>query len=617
MTSNVPAKVGKYVVIDVIGRGGMGIVYKATDPHLGRPVAIKMITAGFAENPDLLKRFFREAQSLGGLQHPNIVTVYDLGDYGGNPYLVMQYLEGEGLDSVLLNRRPLSLLEKINITIQVCQGLSYAHHRGVVHRDIKPANIMLESDGGVKIFDFGIARIGDPNVTTTGQIVGTLSYMSPEQVNAQPVDARTDIFSAGVVLYQLFTNHLPFEGESTATTLLKILHDPPPPLRNFLLTYPPELEKILLRALAKHPDERYSSADEFALDLIQLQGQLKQELIAEEMQQVTLLLDRGNIYKAQESLLRVLKIDPHQTNATRLAREVQQKIKKEEIAGRVRALRAQVEEALSHDQIESARESLERAIGLDRENAELQQLRERIRTAILRTEKLHKVLKLAQSAHAEGKLDAAKQAAEEALELGPEDAQAKSVFRLIHRDWLERTRQRQLETFVFEARQEISSRRFTAALDLLKQAETLDPEAPQVRALIESAVAGREQERRRQELEAVALEVEDALNRDDYRGACDKADEGLARFPAEPRLVKLRALADRQRQIEERQQFIDEQITVARKLLQENRNEELLKALEAALAKVGTEPRLQSLAMMAREKSGPRTPWAAAQGRSP
>src|ERR1700680_4388608 len=167
MASNVPGKIGKYDVIDVIGRGGMGIVYKATDPHLDRLVAIKMITGPFGDNPDFLKRFYREAQSLGGLQHPNIVTVYDLGDYGGNPYLVMEYLEGEPLDSVLRNRRPLSLLEKINITISVCQGLSYAHHRGVVHRDIKPANIMLARDGSVKIFDFGIAHVGDQNVTRT------------------------------------------------------------------------------------------------------------------------------------------------------------------------------------------------------------------------------------------------------------------------------------------------------------------------------------------------------------------------------------------------------------------------------------------------------------------
>src|SRR6201984_855628 len=150
MASNVPAKIGKYDVIDVIGRGGMGVVYKAIDPHLDRQVAIKMMTSGFIDNPDLLKRFFREAQSLGSLQHPNIGTVYDLGEFGVNPYMVMEFMEGEGLDTVLAGRRQLSALEKTNVIVQVCYGLSYAHGRGIVHRDIKPANIMLGKDGSVK-----------------------------------------------------------------------------------------------------------------------------------------------------------------------------------------------------------------------------------------------------------------------------------------------------------------------------------------------------------------------------------------------------------------------------------------------------------------------------------
>ena len=202
MASNVPAKIGKYDVIDVIGRGGMGVVYKANDPHLDRTVAIKMITTGFAEHPAQLKRFFVEAKSLASLVHPNIVTVYDLGDFNGNPYLVMQYLEGEDLDTAMAAKQQLSLLDKTNIIIQVCEGLSYAHRRNVIHRDIKPANIMLCRDSSIKIFDFGIAKMGDQNVTkSASQIVGTLYYMSPEQVNGHPVDGRSDIFSTGVVLY--------------------------------------------------------------------------------------------------------------------------------------------------------------------------------------------------------------------------------------------------------------------------------------------------------------------------------------------------------------------------------------------------------------------------------
>jgi serine/threonine protein kinase len=602
MASNVPAKIGKYDVIDVIGRGGMGVVYKANDPHLDRAVAIKMITSGFAENPAQLKRFFVEAKSLASLVHPNIVTVYDLGDFGGNPYLVMQYLEGEDLDSVLAARRPLSLLDKTNIIIQVCEGLSYAHQRNVIHRDIKPANIMLSKDGGIKIFDFGIAKMGDQSVTkSASQIVGTLYYMSPEQVNGQPVDGRSDLFSTGVVLYQMVTSHLPFEGESTTTTLLKITREPPPPLKNFLTVYPPELEAILLRALAKDREERYQSADELAMDLRQMQGHLKQELIDRNMEEVALLMERADLYKAKDRLVQVLKIDQQNTRANQLLREVQVQIQRQEVNAQVGKLRERAEEALAHSQFPMAQECLDRALSLDKNNGDLQRLRDEVRLAAARAEKLHIALKAAEAAQSEGKLDAAKEAVEEALELAPDDTQAKALYRLIHRDWVERSRQRQMENYLADARQEISARRFTAALEILKDAEALDPKAPQVQALLESATAGQGQERRRKELEALTRDVEDALNRDDYRAACLKASEGLNRFPGERTLLKLQVLAEKQRQVEERKQFVDEQLAAARKLLQEKRNEELLKSLEGTLAEIGPEPRLQSLLSIVRE----------------
>jgi eukaryotic-like serine/threonine-protein kinase len=595
MATLVPGKIGKYEVTRIIGRGGMGVVYQATDPHLDRRVAIKMITGAFAEDPDMLKRFFREAQSLGSLQHPNIVTVFDLGDYNGNPYLVMEYLEGEGLDAVLSNRRQLSLLEKITVVIQVCHGLGYAHRRGVIHRDIKPANIMLCQEGGVKIFDFGIAHVRNQSVTRTGQVLGTLRYMAPEQFKSQPVDARADIFSTGVVLYQLFTDHMPFEAENTATTMLKIVHDPPLPVANFLSGYPAEMEQILLRSLAKNPDERYGSADEFALDLAQLQGQLKEELIGREMHEVAAFLEQGQVYKAQGSLLRVLKMNQQHTNANRLLREVQQRIQRDEIGKQVSELRQFAEEALADERFDKALEHLDRALGLDRTNPDLQQFREDVRAAAVRAEKLHKALKIAEAAQAEGKLDAAKEAAEAALAVAPNDTQAKTLYRLISRDIEESARQRQMEGYLVEARQQISSRKFTAALDILKRAEELDPAAPQLHTLMESAIAGHDQERRRREVEALVREVEDALNKDDYRAACTKADEGLARFPEDRNLLRLKTLADRQRQVEERKRFVDEQLTMARVLLQAGRNEELHEQLENAIAQIGAEPRLESL----------------------
>ena len=601
MSGKRPAKIGKYDVIDVVGRGGMGIVYKATDPFLDRLVAIKMMTGAYSDNPELLKRFFREAQSTGSLQHPNIVTVFELGDHDGNPYLVMEFLEGESLDSIISSRRELTHLEKINLIVDVCHGLEHAHHRGIVHRDIKPGNIMVSREGVVKIVDFGIAHMAAKSVTKTGQIMGSVSYMAPEQVNGKAVDARTDIFSTGVVLFELLTYTHPFDGESAAATLLKIIHDSPPPLKNFLSQYPPELDAIVGKALAKDREERYHSAEDFALDLGQLQGQLKQEIVVERLRQVTELLEQAELYKAKDRLLSALKIDRQNTEANLLLREVQQRIQKQQLKEQVLQLRDQAEEEFKQQQFDAALGHLERALVLDPTNLDLQQLRDSIQSSRRSVLELQERLKRAEVAHQAGDLDAAKQAVEEALQFDHDAVEASTLYQTIQYDWGELARQRQLENFLEQARREIAGRNFTSALEILQKAEAFDPGAPQLKALIESATLGREQERRRRELDELSHDIEEALNRDDYSTASRKADEGLKVFPEDRTLLKLKALAEKQRQLAERKQYVDEQLAQARTLLEQGRNEELLALLQSALAKAGPEPRLQSLLLIVRE----------------
>jgi serine/threonine protein kinase len=211
MTEHMPTKIGKYEVVGLLGRGGMGAVYKARDPVINRLVAIKVLTSGIADDPELLKRFYREAETAGNLHHPNIVTIYDLGQQDGSLYLVMEYIDGMSLERLARSGRELSLTERISIMMDVCHGLDHAHQRGVVHRDIKPANVMVLKDGSAKIVDFGIAHIGSGgNLTNTGMVLGTLSSMAREQVIGEKVDSRSDIFSTGVVLYQLITGVAPF-----------------------------------------------------------------------------------------------------------------------------------------------------------------------------------------------------------------------------------------------------------------------------------------------------------------------------------------------------------------------------------------------------------------------
>ena len=253
----------------------MGVVYKARDTVLGRPVALKVMTSNLADNAEVRERFLREARSVSNLQHANIVVVHELGEHDGNPYIVMEYLDGEPLERTIRNRTPLTVLQKIDIILQVAKALQYAHEKGVVHRDVKPGNIMLLRDGSVKVVDFGIAHLADQTITRTGMVLGTVAYMSPEQLNGQPVDARTDIFSLGIVFYLLLAGKLPFEGGNTAETMMKILLEPPPRLAQFGDIHPPELQPVIDKALAKKKEERYQACSEISKDFSQFRRRLE------------------------------------------------------------------------------------------------------------------------------------------------------------------------------------------------------------------------------------------------------------------------------------------------------------------------------------------------------
>src|SRR4029077_1389763 len=208
----------------------MGVVFKARDPQIGRLVALKTITAGLADSEELLARFYREARAAGGLQHPNVGTVYEMGDAEGAPFIAMEYLEGESLEELIERRAKLSLAQRLSYIVQTCRALDYAHRRGIVHRDIKPGNIMVTIEGAVKVVDFGIARLVDTSKTQTGTLLGTLGYMSPQQLRGKHADERSDIWSVGVVLYELLAYQRPFSGENHAALLLSIVQDEPKPI---------------------------------------------------------------------------------------------------------------------------------------------------------------------------------------------------------------------------------------------------------------------------------------------------------------------------------------------------------------------------------------------------
>jgi serine/threonine-protein kinase len=262
------SSLGRYEVIDVLGEGAMGTVYKGKDPAIGRMVALKTIRlnklADSSEIEELRERLMREAKAAGNLSHPNIVTIYDVGHEGDLQYIAMEFLEGVTLEQII--RRQLELNFKIaaKIVFQVCSALSYAHRHNIVHRDIKPANIMVLENFHVTVMDFGIAHFESSNLTQTGIAMGTPNYISPEQLKGQPVTSSSDIFSLGVVFYEVLTGKKPFTGENVSNLILKITTEDPPLPSSLDAKIPPMLDLIVRKALSKNPYDRYQSADEMA-----------------------------------------------------------------------------------------------------------------------------------------------------------------------------------------------------------------------------------------------------------------------------------------------------------------------------------------------------------------
>ena len=264
-------KIGKYTIVGEIGRGAMGIVYKALDPYIGRTVAVKTIRFDIlGQGPEreiAQKRFMREAHSAGNLSHPNIVTIYDVGEDQGISYIAMEFVDGPSLDELMHSKQKFSLEEILSLIEQVAEGLESAHKKGVVHRDIKPANILLDSENRPRIVDFGIARISASTMTQTNMIMGTPYYMSPEQISGRKVDNRADIFALGGILYELLTGQKAFPGDNLTTVIYKIINEEPMPLRTIKKNLPEGLDYIVSKALAKAPEERYQNCHEFVHDL--------------------------------------------------------------------------------------------------------------------------------------------------------------------------------------------------------------------------------------------------------------------------------------------------------------------------------------------------------------
>ena len=271
MANRLGTNLDRYEIVAELGRGAMGVVYRARDPKLDRAVAIKTVSLSGLDSDaeqEYRKRFVVEAQAAGRLSHPGIVTIFDARDEGAEPYLVMEYIEGQSLQELVgRENRTLPLSTTLRMVQEIAEALHYAHSQGVVHRDIKPANILVTNDGRPKIADFGIAKLNQTELTSPGQVLGSPAFMAPEQLSEGAIDARSDLFSLGVILYYMLTGHRPFQGNSTTTVCFKLINHEPPNVSAFDSKLPHELDAIVARAIAKDPSRRYQTGMAMASDI--------------------------------------------------------------------------------------------------------------------------------------------------------------------------------------------------------------------------------------------------------------------------------------------------------------------------------------------------------------
>jgi len=595
-------KLGKYEIKSELGKGRMSIVDLAEDPRIGRQVAIKLMSPEVAGDPEMLKRFYREAQAAGQLRHPNTVTIYDIDEDQGVPYIAMEFLEGEDLSKVIANKRDVPVVAKLDYVIQACRGLHYAHQHGVVHRDIKPSNIVVLKDGLVKIVDFGIARLGGGTMTRAGAVLGTMMYMSPEQISGKPVDARSDIFALGVILYELLTFRIPFEGPDIPAILYKILYEAPVPLAEHWPDCPEPLQHIVDKTLEKDREARYQSAEDLEIDLRSAADSLKQESLATYLKEAQRAVSGGSLGHAKDCLQKVLELDTRHIEAKSLMQQVQKQLHAQQQAEKIQLFLRNANESLQAEQFDEAISWFDQVLRLEPDSTQVLSAKQSAVDRRDRVQKLRQHLEAAETRIEARDYPAARQELEALLALDPGHEQAKKQLAFVTQELEEQARSRSVQEYTDQAKTLILDRKFTAALDLIGKVKELDTLNLEAESLAKMAEAARQKEQRARELEQRLGEVQAALDARDFVEALAVADTLLQEFPDEPQVIKLHAQALDRADTQRKRRHVEEQLRVARDLMEKNDFAAAVTVLEGAMESVPDDPRLGSFLATVREQ---------------
>ena len=482
-------QVGRYEIQRRLGRGGMGTVYVAHDPVLGRMVAIKVFLSDL-ELPDAAERFAREARSAAALNHANIVTVHDFGDVSSQPYIVMEYVQGETLAEMIRRKAPVSVVDKLRWMEELCAGAAYAHQLGVVHRDIKPTNLMIDRSGRLKILDFGIAKMLGTLATNATALIGTPGYMAPEQILGKAIDHRSDLFSIGVVCYELLACAEAFPGENVPAITHRILNAEPTPISQLVPDIHPGLVAIVARGLQKNIEDRFESAEALRGAIARLRRQLESEpgweatSIAPRGVTPTAGVGARGTGSAREPLNNVVGVaeltpppDPRRTDREAIARRRATQI--EAALETSRALLGRLE-------LEAALDACEQALTLDDTNAVALELETAIKEAMAK-QRATALLAEARTELERGELTLAQSLLQQARTLDPEVPDSKRLDRDLRLARVEQERVRQradaLNRAITAAREALGRGEIEAGLVCAREARTLDPESPEATAI--------------------------------------------------------------------------------------------------------------------------------------
>jgi eukaryotic-like serine/threonine-protein kinase len=581
---------GKYEIITEIGRGAMGSVYKARDPLIDRLVALKTIT-GSSVQSNLLERFYQEARSAGALQHPNIVTIYELGHEKVTPFIAMEYLEGESLDKIIEQKPVLPLSVKLGYIVKMCEALAYAHQHNVIHRDIKPANIMVTKDGVVKVVDFGIARLTDMSMTQPNMMIGSRAYMSPQLYKGEKADPRSDIWAIGVTLYELLAYRRPFVGDSEAELMFHIIYESPEGIRGLSPECTEELAPVVEKMLAKKADERYQSMEDVLHALEPIWKAAQQATVTGLLADCHELLAAKDLQRAQTLLRKALHIDVGNSQAKSMLEKVSSELRRTEILPRLQEHMSRGEGFLKAGQLREAKAEAQAVLGLDSKHEAAKKLLADVEAAEAKAQQLEQKLRLTKQRLAEGALTEAAAALGQALELDGGNAQAQDLRKQIDEERNRREKRKKLSEILHKARTLWTELNYEECLGVLAAALEEFPNEPELKKLQETARTDQAEQQRQKRV----AEVRKLLAQQNFVEASKLLAALVKEFPEDSAVKHLQNLASQEEQEQKRQQRLETEISSLRGLLGEGKFKQVVAKGEPLLKEFPQEYELREM----------------------